>query len=136
MKYLLEKPIVASIGIEKFKVTIEWRNGFIIGDEPLEIGGKDLGPDPYTLLLASLASCTLSTLRMYIDRKGWDIPTILISVNMLQNVETNLVTIFEREITLSEEISDEIKERLLVIAKKCPVSKILEHSTTINTEIK
>ena len=55
---------------------------------------------------------------------------------MLQNVETNLVTIFEREITFTEEISDEIKERLLVIAKKCPVSKILEHSTTINTEIK
>lgn len=136
MKYLLEKPIVASIGIEKFKVTIEWRNGIIIGDEPEIIGGKDLGPDPYTLLLASLASCTLSTLRMYIDRKGWDIPTILISVNMLQNVETNLVTIFEREITFTEEISDEIKERLLVIAKKCPVSKILEHSTTINTEIK
>jgi putative redox protein len=70
MKYLLEKPIVASIGIEKFKVSIEWRNGKIIADEPEEIGGKDLGPDPYTLLLASLASCTLSTLRIYIDRKG------------------------------------------------------------------
>jgi putative redox protein len=136
MTYLLEKPIVASIGIEKYKVSIEWRNGLIIADEPEEIGGKDLGPDPYTLLLASLASCTLSTLRMYIDRKGWNIPTILISVNMFQNTETNLVTIFEREITFTENISDEIKERLLTIAKKCPVSKILENNITINTVTK
>ncbi|OYX86206.1 MAG: hypothetical protein B7Y83_02350 [Flavobacteriales bacterium 32-34-25] len=50
-------------------------------DEPEITGGKDLGPDPYSALLASLASCTLATLRMYIDRKGWDIPEINIAVN-------------------------------------------------------
>jgi putative redox protein len=37
-------------------------------DEPKSIEGKDLGPDPFTLL-ASLAACMLSTLRMYIDQR-------------------------------------------------------------------
>lgn len=136
MEYLLEKPVIANIGTEKYRVTIEWRNGIIIGDEPEKIGGKDLGPDPYTLLLSSLASCTLSTLRMYIDRKGWDIPEISVQVNMLQSNENGLNTQFEREITFTKTITDDIKERLLLIAKKCPVSKILENKITINTEIK
>ncbi len=135
MEYLLENPIKAFIGVEKFKVTIEWRNGVLIGDEPMKIGGNDLGPDPFTLLLSSLASCTLSTLRMYIDRKAWDIKNINIVVNMYQNNENDITTTFERSITFDESISDEMKERLLLIAKKCPVSKILEHNIVINTKI-
>ena len=69
MKYKLEKPVQGTIGNEKYQCTIEWRNGKFISDEPETIGGKDSGPDPYTLLLSSLASCKLITLRMYIDRK-------------------------------------------------------------------
>ena len=85
MNYKFDKPIHSSIGLEKYQCTIEWRNGKFIADEPVSSGGKDLGPDPYTLLLSSLASCTLITLRMYIDRKGWDIPAISVQSNMYQN---------------------------------------------------
>ena len=69
MKNLLENDVKGHIGPEKYLCTISWRNGTFIMDEPETIAGKDLGPDPYTTLLASLAGCTLSTLRMYIDRK-------------------------------------------------------------------
>ncbi len=64
MKYKFEKPIGGKIGTEKYKVTIEWRNGVLIADEPVSSGGKDLGADPFTLLLSSLAACTLTTLRV------------------------------------------------------------------------
>src|SRR4030095_1893589 len=76
MKYKLEKPIHATIGNEKYQCAIEWRNGKFIADEPVMSGGKDSGPDPYALLLSSLASCALITMRMYIDRKGWDISEV------------------------------------------------------------
>ena len=135
MANLLENDITGSIGTQKYLCKILWRNGEFLMDEPENIDGKDLGPDPYTTLLASLAGCTLSTLRMYIDRKGWDIPEINIALNMSQENSPELETIISRTISFSTEISDEQKERLLLIAEKCPVSKILKNKTTINTQL-
>ncbi len=135
MENLLENNITGTIGTQKYLCTISWRNGKLLMDEPENIGGNDLGPDPFSTLLASLAGCTLSTLRMYIDRKGWDIPEINISLNLTQENEGELVTTISKTITFSTAISVEQKERLLFIAEKCPISKILKNKINLKTAI-
>ena len=135
MVNLLEQDLKGHIGSEKYLCTISWRNGTFIMDEPQSIGGKDLGPDPYSTLLASLAGCTLSTLRMYIDRKGWDIPEINISLNLYLENNVDPTTVISRAIRFPKTIEDDIKKRLLLIAEKCPVSKILKSNIVINTTI-
>lgn len=135
MDYYFEKDILGSIGTQKYLCNITWRNGFITMDEPEKIEGRDLGPDPYSVLLASLAGCTLSTLRMYIDRKGWDIPEIQVSLNFKMNTDGEFSTDIKREIRFSSEVPEDQKQRLLVIAGKCPVSKILENKINIKTSI-
>ena len=132
---LLENDIIGQIGVQKYHCTITWRNGNLIMDEPESIGGRDLGPDPYSTLLASLAGCTLSTLRMYIDRKGWDIPEINIALNLAQETSTELITTITRNISFPKTIETDIKNRLLIIAEKCPISKILKNEIVINTTI-
>ena len=132
---LLENNIEGNIGMQKYLCTIVWRNGKLLMDEPESVGGNDLGPDPFSTFLASLAGCTLSTLRMYIDRKGWDIPEINISLNLTQETNANLETVISRTITFPTNISDVQKERLLLIAEKCPISKLLKNKITINTAI-
>lgn len=135
MGNLLEKNITGHIGEQKYLCTISWRNGQLIMDEPESVNGNDLGPDPYSTLLASLAGCTLSTLRMYIDRKGWIIPEINITLNATQETGNELTTIITRSISFPTEITPEQKERLLIIAEKCPVSRILKGTITINTNL-
>ncbi|WP_295674781.1 (4Fe-4S)-binding protein [uncultured Mucilaginibacter sp.] len=134
MKYKFEHPIISRIGMEKYKCTVEWRHGKFIADEPESSGGNDQGPDPHTLLLSSLATCTLATLRMYIDHKGWDIPQIAASVNMyFEEKEGKRVTVIDRDLDFLTPVTDEQRERLIQIAKACPVSKILEGEIQIRT---
>jgi putative redox protein len=135
MKNYFENNITGNIGTQKYLCKIQWRNGSIIMDEPNDIGGRDLGPDPHSLMLASLAGCTLSTLRMYIDRKEWTIPEITICMNLILHNDEVFSTEIKRDIQFSNAISEEQKQRLLVIANKCPISKILENKITINTKI-
>lgn len=135
MENLLENDITGNIGTQKYLCTIAWRNGKLLMDEPSTVGGNDLGPDPFSTLLASLAGCTLSTLRMYIDRKGWDIPEIQIALNMSKENNTELTTVISRTISFPSTIDEETKNRLLIIAEKCPISKILKNKILINTTI-
>ena len=135
MANLLENNVEGKIGTQKYLCTISWRNGKLLMDEPKSVGGRDLGLDPFSTFLASLAGCTLSTLRMYIDRKGWDISEINISLNLAQEMNPELETTIARTVTFSGNVTSEQKERLLIIADKCPISKLLKGNITINTTL-
>src|SRR5213083_3236745 len=54
----------------------------LVTDEPLEAGGENAGPDPYTLLLAALGSCISMTVTLYARRKAW--PLKKVSVRLRQ----------------------------------------------------
>jgi putative redox protein len=134
MKYILETPVSGLIGDQKYQTQITWRNGKFITDEPERLGGMDIGPDPFTLLLSSLITCTLVTLRMYIDHKGYNIPEISARANMYYQMDnTDRKTIIERQIEFSQPLDPEISDRLLKIAEQCPISKILKQEVMIRT---
>lgn len=134
MKYILDMPIKGTIGTQKYKTAIRWRNGVLITDEPEKLGGEDFGPDPYTLLLSSLIACTLVTLRMYIDMKGLTIAEIEVEANLFYKIENKgTVVHIERKITCSEELDIDLQKRLWRVAEKCPISKILKGIINIST---
>jgi putative redox protein len=136
MKYMFENPVAGTIGTEKYFCSIQWRNGKIIADEPASSGGGDLGPDPHSLLASSVASCALITMRMYIDRKNWDIPLIQVNVNMYQEqVQDKVTTIVDRDILFGEGTPEDQKIKLQEIANLCPISKILENDIKLRTFI-
>lgn len=134
MKYKLEKPIHGEIGTTKYRCTMQWRNGTFIADEPVSSGGANEGPDPFSLLLSSLASCTLVTLRMYIDRKQWEIPSITVETNLYQYTKDGkMVTVMDRDIRFNASITAEQRTRLTEIAMACPISKILQGEVQVRT---
>jgi len=132
--HLFAKDITGDLVKDRQEVTINWRAGHLVLDEPSFNGGKDIGPDPFTTVLSGLLGCTLTTLRMYIKRKGWDITDIHCSVNMLQETEPFKTTIF-RTVSFDQPVTDEQKERLLWVAKNCPVAKLLQGEIMIDTHL-
>jgi putative redox protein len=136
MKYIFENPVTGTIGLEKYQCTIQWRNGKIIADEPPSSGGGDRGPDPHSLLASAVASCALITMRMYIDRKNWDIPSIEVNVNIYQEkINEKITTTIDRDIVFSESVAEDQKIKLQEIANLCPISKILENDINLRTFI-
>lgn len=92
-------------------------------DEPAHQGGTDTGPRPTELLGASLAGCIAITIEMYAGRKGWDLGAVEVSVEV--GYEGPVPTSFEVGVKLPGELDEEQRRRLLVVATKCPVHKVL-----------
>lgn len=131
---LFPKDITGDLVKDRQEVTINWRAGQLVLDEPTFNGGKDIGPDPFTTVLSGLVGCTLTTLRMYIKKKGWNITDIHCSVNMLQQTEPFKTSIF-RTLSFGQPVTGAQKERLFWIAVNCPVAKLLQGEININTHL-
>lgn len=131
---LFAKDITGDLVKNRQEITINWRAGQLVLDEPSFNGGKDIGPDPFTTVLSGLVGCTLTTLRMYIKRKNWNITDIHCSVNMMQQMEPFKSTIF-RTLSFGQPVTDEQKERLLWVAVNCPVARLLQGEIAINTHL-
>ncbi len=97
-----------------------------IADEPLDHGGVDLGPKPHELLCASLAACTVITVRMYVDRKQLPVTHLEVTCTMDRKADSGSVdTVFHLAVKVEGDLTDEQRERVLQIAKMCPVHKTL-----------
>ena len=101
----------------------------IVVDEPVEVGGTDAGPSPGRLLAASLASCTAVTMEMYAERKAWDLAGVEVDVDASYDGHTP--TAYEVTVRLPAALDEEQRARLLLVASKCPVHKVLTGEATV-----
>lgn len=128
--------ITSQIKKELYKTAIHSSSGnHLIADEPESLGGKNLGFSPTELLASSLAACTSATLRMYADRKGWDLEEVNLEISLEINKKDSRTEI-HRKIELIGNLDQAQRDRMLAIANACPVHKILSGTIAIQTEIK
>jgi putative redox protein len=128
--------IHAGIGHEHYVTKLSMRGHLLVADEPVDNGGKDAGPTPTELVLAGLAACTASTLRMYIDKKGWDVERIDMELTIdIEKTETGQVSRIYSILDITGNITAEQKDRILEIAAKCPVNKLLTNPVEIHSRM-
>ncbi len=126
------RTVIATIGKDAYHTALQTSAHTVFADEPAEVGGKDLAPTPGDFLRMSLASCTAITLRMYADRKKWNVNQIQVSVS---NEKDKYKTTFECVVSITGDINEEQRKRLLEIAHACPVHKTLTNPITIETKM-
>ncbi|WP_343665194.1 OsmC family protein [Chryseobacterium mucoviscidosis] len=126
--------VKASLGTEKYYTEVIAGENTLITDEPVDKGGGNKGFNPFEILATSLASCTAATLRMYIDRKEWNVENINVEVE-LENFPLTKRAIFKRDISFEgTNLDDEQLKRLHAIADACPIHKILTNDIEILTK--
>lgn len=128
-------PHVASVhvtGRERYVQEIRARRHALRSDEVGVAGAADAGPTPVELLLSGLGACTATTLRMYAERKGWELGEIQVDLRLVEEGGARRI---ERRIRFGAELADEQRRRLLEIAEKTPVTRMVREGVGIETRL-
>ena len=131
---------------DKFTTSIQTQNHFLIADEPTSFGGNDFGASPYELLNAGLAACTAMTLKLYAQRKKWDLQEVYVylshakrhvqDMNMDGDKSKNThLDHIAKKLKFVGDLSEEQKLRLAEIASRCPVHRTLKGEVIIDTTL-
>ncbi len=107
-----------------------------LADEPASLGGANRGPTPHHLLLSSLGACTAITLSMYAGHKGWALHGVDVELQFNpQGRPAQGGNEIRRRVGLRGELTPEQRERLLEIAKACPIHRVLSGEIRIATSL-
>jgi uncharacterized OsmC-like protein/alpha/beta superfamily hydrolase len=127
-----------------FTQHVSTNSHYWLADEPVKVGGKNTGPDPYEHVLAGLGACTAMTLRMYAQRKKLPVQHIKVELTHTrnyqqdcENCETDSPSIeaIVRNISYVGQLDAQQAARFLEIADKCPVHKTLHNNVAVVSKL-
>jgi putative redox protein len=125
--------VLGAAGDPDYRQTVHCGRHELLADERPARGGADAGPMPFEYLLAGLGACTSITLRMYAERKGWEIGAVGVSLSLRQAQEGTRS--IDRRVTLSGALSAEQREKLADICEKTPVTLAVKSGLSVRTTL-
>jgi putative redox protein len=136
--------LVASTDMGPFEQILLDGRHTLRADEPVAVGGGDVGPGPYELLLMALGSCTSMTINMYATRKKWTLDQVVVRLRHERAYPDDCVNCEDPKskidriwcsIELVGTLDEAQRTRLMEIAKQCPVHRTLTNKIEIRTEL-
>ncbi|OUR94558.1 osmotically inducible protein C [Flavobacteriales bacterium 34_180_T64] len=127
---------------DNFTTSIQTNNHSMIADEPISAGGDDFGPSPYEYLNAGLIACTAMTLKLYAQRKNWDLQEVFVYVTHSRKHSDDLglevdkpsyLDHISKKLKFVGNLDDSQKQRLKEIASRCPVHKTIASPVAFDT---
>ena len=126
--------IIARIERTAYETHLSTESQVVVVDEPVDVGGQDRGMRPGELLAGSLAACTVITLRMYADRKGWPLESVVAHVDYTSDPASKR-SLFTMKLILNGSLTTEQRTRLLEMADRCPIHRALQNPIDFETAL-
>jgi putative redox protein len=123
-----------SEGRLSYEIMIGGRHRIVV-DEPTSNGGDDLGPNPYDLFDASLVACTSLTLMLYAQRKTWPLEDVRVTIDRDTTDERQGTYRLARRIELVGALDDAQRQRLLEIADRCPIHRLMHSKIEVTSSL-
>lgn len=120
---------------EPFAVALSIDGHPMVIDAGTEDGGSDLGPNPTRTAEAALAACGAMTIKMYARRKKWDVGQVEIRVKRAPSEDAHVPHLLEKEVMVTGALDAAQRARLLEIADKCPVHRMLTEGVKVRSRI-
>ena len=142
-----QEQVLVHLNLEnKFTSEVFTPHHALIADEPASVGGDNLGPSPYEYLNAALGACTVMTLKMYAERKGWDLQEVFCYVTYskkhtddlpadLEVEKMGYIDHIQKTLEFVGDLDEKQRQRLKEIASRCPVHRTLISPTIIDTKL-
>jgi putative redox protein len=92
--------------------------------------GDDAGPDPHDLYDAALGACKALTMLWYAQRNGIPLDDIHVGVARDASDERKGVYRLTTRIALGGPLTNEEHDKLIAVAGKCPVHRLMTEVTT------
>lgn len=127
--------LARSIGGEPFAIALSVDGHPMIIDAGKDDGGNNLGPNPTRTVEGALAACGAMTVKMYARRKKWDLQSVEISVRRARSEDDHAPHVLEKELRVTGELDETQRARLLEIADKCPVHRMLSEGVSVRSRI-
>jgi putative redox protein len=140
----MPRNVSVSSGLVKYAQSISIGPHQLQSDEPSDVGGKDIGPNPQELLMASLGACASTTVQMYAERHQWPLKGVRVTVSQARVMAENLadsgakigmVDQLEMEFSFTGDLAEEQRSRLLEIAGHCPIHRMLTSEVKIYSRL-
>lgn len=119
--------------IHNLAASLVARTHTLVSGVERKLGGEDEGQDPHELLESALAGCTIITVQMYANRKGWPLESCDVRVKI--ESEGKEGTTISRKVAFRGALSAEQRTRLMEIANLCPIHKILTGSIALDDQM-
>lgn len=126
--------ITARIERTPYETHLSTGSQVVVVDEPIDVGGQDRGMQPGELLAGSLAACIVITLRMYADRKGWPLDSVVAQVDYSSDPDT-MRSLFSTQLILNGDLDETQRARMLDMADRCPIHRMLENPVDFQTTL-
>ena len=117
------------------KIDADYKGFTIKTDQPIREGGEGTAPEPFSLFIASIGTCTGVYVLSFCQKRNISTDNISLMLKLEKNRETHMIEKISIEIQVPEDFPENYKKAIVKTANLCTVKKHLDNPPEIDINV-